>query len=160
MLVADRMRVQGFHYPFPANGFVDKGRQRLSAGAGTVEPGDCKGTRVPRTRFGVAKRRRTETTGSSRIGLPIRFCSKAMVSSDCCKRQSQVTVPDLRSVRLRIALLVRRQSSFTHISNAPPNIRLTPTMSGPITLAMINAVTIVTNARRRRIIAAGADVCV
>lgn len=24
MLVADRMRVQGFHYPFPANGFVEK----------------------------------------------------------------------------------------------------------------------------------------
>ena len=24
MLVADKMRVQGFHYPFPANGFVEK----------------------------------------------------------------------------------------------------------------------------------------
>jgi glyoxylase-like metal-dependent hydrolase (beta-lactamase superfamily II) len=24
MLVAEKMRVQGFHYPFPANGFVEK----------------------------------------------------------------------------------------------------------------------------------------
>ena len=24
MLVADKMRVQGFHYPFPANGYVEK----------------------------------------------------------------------------------------------------------------------------------------
>ncbi|MDB5633271.1 MAG: Twin-arginine translocation pathway signal, partial [Tardiphaga sp.] len=24
MLVADRMRVQGFHYPFPANGYVER----------------------------------------------------------------------------------------------------------------------------------------
>ena len=24
MLVADKMRVQGYHYPFPANGFVEK----------------------------------------------------------------------------------------------------------------------------------------
>jgi hypothetical protein len=24
MLATERMRVQGFHYPFPANGFVEK----------------------------------------------------------------------------------------------------------------------------------------
>ena len=30
MLVADKMRVQGFHYPFPANGFVRQGRRRAT----------------------------------------------------------------------------------------------------------------------------------
>ena len=40
MLVADKMRVQGFHYPFPAIGSCREGWQRLPAGAGAVESGD------------------------------------------------------------------------------------------------------------------------
>ena len=47
MLVADKMRVQGFHYPFPANGYRREGWQRLPAGAGAVEPGDLTRSVIP-----------------------------------------------------------------------------------------------------------------
>ena len=47
MLVAEKMRVQGFHYPFPANGYRREGWQRLSACAGAVESGHL-GPVIPR----------------------------------------------------------------------------------------------------------------
>ena len=40
MVVAEKLQVQGFHYPFPGLGNVVKGRQRLPGGAGAVESGD------------------------------------------------------------------------------------------------------------------------
>ena len=40
MLVADKMMVQGFHYPFPGLAYVEKARQRLSRDRAAVEPDD------------------------------------------------------------------------------------------------------------------------
>ena len=37
MLVADKMRVQGFHYPFPSLAHVEKVRHRLSRNSGDLE---------------------------------------------------------------------------------------------------------------------------
>ena len=37
MLVADKMRVQGFHYPIPANGWVRR-MAPATGGAGAMEP--------------------------------------------------------------------------------------------------------------------------
>ena len=40
MLAADKMLVQGFHYPFPALAYIEKSGTRLSRGSGAVEPDD------------------------------------------------------------------------------------------------------------------------
>ena len=102
MLVADKMRVQGFHYPFPA-WLCREGWHRLPAGAGAVEPGDL--TRL--TRFDTRAK-------AARYGRPL-----------CLARCFGLTVE-------------------------PP---------GLIARAMINASTSLI-ARRRRIIAVWAVVCV
>ena len=40
MLVAEMMMIQGFHYPFPALGHIEKAGHRLSGGGGSVESVD------------------------------------------------------------------------------------------------------------------------
>ena len=40
MLVAEKMMVQGFHYPFPSLAYVEKSRRRLSGSHGAVESDD------------------------------------------------------------------------------------------------------------------------
>ena len=39
MLVAEKMMVQGFHYPFPALAYIEKSGNGLSRDPGAVEPG-------------------------------------------------------------------------------------------------------------------------
>ncbi len=43
MLVAEKMMVQGFHYPFPSVAYVEKNGIGLSRDSGTVEFGDLSG---------------------------------------------------------------------------------------------------------------------
>jgi hypothetical protein len=43
MLVAEKMVVQGFHYPFPGLARVEKAESGLSGGARDVEPDAPKG---------------------------------------------------------------------------------------------------------------------
>jgi hypothetical protein len=40
MVAAEKLHVQGFHYPFPELGKCGKGRQRLPGGAHAVESDD------------------------------------------------------------------------------------------------------------------------
>ena len=40
MLSAEKMLVQGFHYPFPSVAHVEKAGDRLPGNPGAVEPGD------------------------------------------------------------------------------------------------------------------------
>ena len=52
MVVAEKLMVQGFHYPFPGLGHVEKDGTGLSGGAGDVEPDALNGVPYLDCRFG------------------------------------------------------------------------------------------------------------
>ena len=52
MLVAEKMMVQGFHYPFPSLAYIEKSGDRLPRGHGAVESDDLKNSE----RFATSQR--------------------------------------------------------------------------------------------------------
>ena len=68
-LAADRMVVQGFHYPFPAAGLCREGWRRLPAGADRLESGaltgSCGAIIPPRARGGLLSRNGDSAAGRS-----------------------------------------------------------------------------------------------
>ena len=109
MLVAEKMMVQGFHYPFPALAHIEKSGNGLSRDSGAVEPGALTRRRLrqategrsPRRRAAFSLRGRVDNIGSETVQIAAkRAQTRTPFTTSEGERHDRTDIPPCRARRL------------------------------------------------------------